>query len=636
MAPVGSKLSFQQLVEAMLYKAHRCTKPSRLNKYSASELDAMEKKLQISLSLIRGVRNLLQPINRLPPELLTLIFRQTQLHLPDFLPIRDLSASGWKWLSLLQVCRHWRGLIASTPELWSILDSGMLPERFLKRSSAVPLRVYLDLKLNYLPEDLLESIASQSIRFRELHLNMNAWQSNATIFHHFKDPAPSLSGLTLVIDGRDITNGHLPQLFSGEMPSLRKLCLKHLTSWPKGYFQNLTHVCLYDQNELTRPSMDEFLDFISSSPFLEELALVRAGPTRMTEGSSHGPPSRIISLPHLRQLDIGAWASASMVARFLSHIRVTAKVDMYIWGDGMLNAPQPDSETPASLASLLPEDISKLENMRPIKKWYFARQPRVILDTPFVSVTGAADIEGRTLHMYGTFNASQVIPTQLLSRYPVSNVESLTVRDSCMDTNGMNILDIEFWRSILQGLPELQKLEILAFRSIGFTRAIVGALMPQHATDAQPRPPLCPKLTSLTIEHDVSLPAYSIRTMIEARAKCVPPAARLEFLRVLVFDPNPQSVRQRRRRLRSMSVSEAGSSIGSHSDSEATGLENEVRTREEEEYRLHTEDDRKLLEGCVEISGEVRFEYGVPLSVGLVPDNWPTAAYNFTRGRRGS
>ncbi|KAJ3749187.1 hypothetical protein DFH05DRAFT_655895 [Lentinula detonsa] len=612
----------------------------RLNKYPAAELHAMEKKLQISVSLVRGVRNLLQPINRLPPELLTLIFRQTQSHLPDFLPIRDLSSSSWQWLSLLQVCRHWRGLIASSPQLWSELDSGILPERFLKRSSAVPLKAYLGLKLYNLSEDMLDSIASQSMRFQELHLDADSWHSSATIFHQFKCPAPILTSLTLVTDGRDIVSGALPQLFSGEMPSLRKLCLKHLTSWPKGYFQNLTHVCLYDQNEITRPTMDEFLDFLSNSPFLEELALVRAGPTGMDGAAQlHSPPSRTVSLPHLRQLDIGEWPSAPLVARFLSHLHLTANTDMYFWGDGMLNAAQPDSEIARSLALLLPEDISKLENMRGIKKWYLARQPRVILDTPFISVTGSADDKDRTLYMYGTFSASQLVPTQLLSRYPVSEVECLTVRDSCMDTDNANNLDVGFWRELLQGLPKLKKLEVLAFRSIGFTRAIVGALMPQSGTVAQQPSLPCSQLVSLTVEHDVSLPAYCIRTMAEARARCVPPAARLEHLRVLVFDPNPQNVRQRRRRLRSMSISEAGSSTGSNSDSDETediGFENEARTREEEEYRMHTEDDRRLLEECVEIPGEVKFEYGVPLSVGLVPDAWPTAAYNFTRGRRGA
>ncbi|KAJ4468288.1 hypothetical protein J3R30DRAFT_3715222 [Lentinula aciculospora] len=616
---------------------------TKLNKYSAVELDSMEQKLQISLSLIRGVRNLLQPVNKLPPELLTLIFHQTQQHLPDFLPLPEPSPSSWHWLTLLQVCRQWRGLIASSPQLWSELDSGTLPERFLRRSSTVPLKVYLSLKLHDLSEDILESIASQSRRFRELHLDADSWQSSittsSTIFHQFKFPAPTLASLTLLTDGRDIVNGTLPHMFSGEMPRLKKLCLKHLTSWPSGYFQGLTHVCLYDQNESTRPTMDEFLDFLVNSPFLEELALVRAGPTRIDVGAeSHSSPPRIVSLLHLRQLDIGEWPSAPLVARFLSHIHLTTNTDMYFWGEHMLNTAHPDSEIAGSLALLLPEDISRLENMKHIRKWYLARQPRVILDTPFVSVTRTMKGEGRTLYMYGTFSASQLLPTQLLSRYPVLEVECLAVRDSCMDTTNANNLDVGFWREILQGLPNLQKLEILAFRSIGFTRAIIGALMPQSNTVEPQSSLLCSRLTSLTIEHDVSLPAFFIRTIAEARARCIPPAARLENLRVLVFEPNPQIVR-RRRRLRSLSPSEAESSTGNNSESDGSedpGLENEAQTKEEEEYRMHTEDDRRLLEECVEILGDVQFQYGVPLSVGLVPDAWPTIAYDFTRRRRGA
>ncbi|KAJ3872711.1 hypothetical protein F5051DRAFT_444931 [Lentinula edodes] len=607
---------------------------AKLSKYSVAELDSMEQKLRISLSLVRGVRNLLQPVNRLPPELLILIFHQTQQHLSDFLPMPHPSPSSWHWLSLLQVCRHWRGLIATSPQLWSELDSALLPERFLKRSSVVPLKVYLGPKLDNLSEGLLESIAHQSNRFQELHLDADSWQSSAatsgTMFHQFKFPAPILTSLTLVTDGRGITNGILPQMFGGEMPSLKKLCLKHLTAWPRGYFQSLTHVCLYDQNESTRPTMDEFLDFLASSPSLEELALVRAGPTRTDVGTQlHSPLSKTVFLPNLRQLDIGEWSSASLVARFLSHLHLPPNTDMYFWGERMLNATHSDSEFARGLALLLPEDISKLENMRHIKKWYLARQPRVILDTPFVSVTGCMEGEGRVLYMYGTFSASQLLPIRLLSRYPVSEVECLAVRDSCTDTNNANSLDVGFWREVLRGLPRLKKLEILAFRSVGFTRAVIGALMPETNTPSL----LCSQLTSLTIEHDLGLPAYFVRSMVEARARCTPPATPLENLRVLVFEPSPSNNR-RRRRLRSMS-----SSISIDSDSEADGIvdirsESDVRTREEEEYRMHTEDDRRLLEECVEILGEVQFEYGVPLSVGLVPDAWPTLAYEFTRGRR--
>lgn len=594
----------------------------------------MEQKLQLSLSLIRGVRNFLQPIHYLPPEVLTIIFYETQQHLPDFLPMSDPSPSTWHWLTLAAVCRHWRGLIATSPHLWSEIDSGTLPERFLKRSSAVPLKVYLGLKMYDMSEEILQSIVSQSKRFRELHLDAGSWEpssgSSGSIFHRFTSPVPVLTSLTLITEGRDIVNGTLPPIFSGQMPSLRKLCLKHLTSWPRNYFQSLTHLCLYNQNPSTRPTMDEFLEFLQGSPMLEELALVRAGPTLLDVGPPQVPPSRIISLPHLRQLEIGEWPCASLVALFLSHIHLQSQTDMYFWGDRMLNAIH-NSEDAGSLALLLPEDISKLENMKDIKKWYLARQPRVILDTPFVSVTGMENgEEGRTLYMYGTFNASQLIPAQLLSRYPVSGVVSLAVRDSCTHTSNANGLDVEFWKQVLERLPALEKLEILAFRSVGFTRAVIGALVP--VVTSQTSLP-CPLLTSLTIEHDVSLPAYFIRTVVETRAQFTSAPTRLKKLRVLVFEPNPQNDKPINQ-LRSGITSDGESSVGSNSDSDDTEdirTENEFQTREEEEYRRHTEDDRKLLEGCPESLGEVEFEYGIPLSVGIVPETWPTRAFEWTR-----
>ncbi|KIK68859.1 hypothetical protein GYMLUDRAFT_621994 [Collybiopsis luxurians FD-317 M1] len=270
--------------------------------------------------------------------------------------------------------------------------------------SSAPLKVYLGLKPSAIPERLLESIASESSRFEELHIDSDLWQSDGgplgAIFQRFTSPAPMLQSLSLVTHGRDFPGGALPHMFSDQMPCLRKLCLKHFTSWPRDYFQGLTHLCLYDQ-ESTRPTMDEFLDFLENSPLLEELALVRAGPLRLETGAqSHIPSSRLVSLPRLRQLDIGEWPSSLLVARFLSHIHLPFQTNMYFWGNSMLNGINPDSNTASGLSLLLPEDISKLENMKHIKKWYLARQPRVILDTPFVSLTSDPGKSGsRTLYI---------------------------------------------------------------------------------------------------------------------------------------------------------------------------------------------------------------------------------------------
>ncbi|KAF9258972.1 hypothetical protein L218DRAFT_840496, partial [Marasmius fiardii PR-910] len=108
------------------------------------------------------------------------------------------------------------------------------------------------------------------------HMNTDGWFSNTPIYQSLNHPAPNLSSLSIVTKGRDVVGGALPSIFADDMPSLRQLTLEHFTSWPSTYFTHLTHLCLFDQwNETptSRPTTAEFLDFLESSPQLEELAI---------------------------------------------------------------------------------------------------------------------------------------------------------------------------------------------------------------------------------------------------------------------------------------------------------------------------------------------------------------------------
>ncbi|KAG7444923.1 uncharacterized protein BT62DRAFT_863545, partial [Guyanagaster necrorhizus] len=107
------------------------------------------------------------------------------------------------------------------------------------------------------------------------HIAADGWEGDTSIYQRLcaADAAPHLVSLTIMTEGRDVVGGVLPQLFSGQMPNVRQLCLAHFTSWPVGLFTNLTHLCLHDQCDVGRMTTSEFLDFIEQSPRLEELNL---------------------------------------------------------------------------------------------------------------------------------------------------------------------------------------------------------------------------------------------------------------------------------------------------------------------------------------------------------------------------
>jgi len=606
----------------------------------------MEQKLQVAVSLLRGVRNSLQPVNKLPPELLSLIFGELQQRLPNFLPMIEGGPSPVPvyaydnhhkdWLNLLHVCRLWRGILATSPYLWSTVDSGLIPETFMKRSMAAPLTVYLGIRTQEVSEKLLCQVIGHSMRLNQLHLSTEGWDGDTPIYQYLSasSEAPLLTSLTVLTDGENVVNGVLPMIFSGKTPRLTQLCLKYFTSWPFNEFSGLTHLCLYNQHESTRPTTSSFLEFLASSPQLEHLSLIQAGPTRPDGVETLVPHNQIVSLRYLKELNIGDWPSARLVSRLLSHLELPPTTDMYIWGAPLNNVDD-------DLSLLLPPDISRLEHLHNIKRWYFARQPRVILDTPFIAVAGSP----RTLYMYGTFSYNQIRP--VISSYPLGQVHTLGVRDSCGNGNRM---PQTIWTEIFEKVPLLEYLQILAFRSYSITRTVLTALMPSSSpipsrgssdsgsnsssaraglSHALPEskskqlpsvePPssniLCPLLHTLTIEHDFSLPAYFISTVASSRAALGSPISRLK---VLVFDRHPYESRA----------------------SSDAGVDREDSEGDEEylSYMVDTEDHKQLLTNTLRRTGEngvpegeVVFEYNIPLSMNIVPETWPTRAWEWAR-----
>ncbi|KAK0488982.1 hypothetical protein IW261DRAFT_1442571 [Armillaria novae-zelandiae] len=454
--------------------------------------------------------------------------------------------------------RDWLSLLHSLPRppfLWASVDTSLMLEKFLKRSVSAPLTLYLGIRKPGVSEKVLDATLQYSRRFREFHIAVDGWEGGTSIYPRLcaADGAPYLVSLTIMTEGRGVVGGVLPPI--------RQLCLAHFTSWPAGLFTNLTHLCLHDQSDVGRMTTSEFLDFIEQSPRLEELNLIRAGPIRPDASDAPTPPpDRFISLPHPART--GPWGLA---LSFRDHDEDFGK--------------------------LLPVDNSRLANLHNIKKWYLARQPLVILDTPCISVAGSV----QTLYMYGTFSASQI-------------------------ESSFDFIKLE---TRIQRLPRLASLRILAFGSPSTTRSVLQALRPKsdgdHVSTVKSKKSgsdlsskssesdddydeiLCPSLITLGIEHDATLPAYFVSTIAEARAKRSCP---IKTLKVLVYHSYPFSVRP-------------PSPVTAVSDSDT-----------DQEYQMHTEDDMRLFKRHFE---EVVFEKDQPLSMDVVPRTWPTRAFEWTR-----
>jgi hypothetical protein len=606
-------------------------------------LDALEDRLQVLASLLRGIRNVKQPIHQLPPEILFAIFSSTQQHLPSFLPLPDMPPNPIpgtlvydshfrEWLSLLHVCRHWRGVIAQLPLLWSEIDGNLVPKSFLRRAKGAQLTVYLGIRKYGYPKEVLEALIPRIARIKELHVAGGSLLNlDGGIYKKFDLEADSLQSLTLVTDGRHPGTDILPRLFGGETPVLKMLTLEHFTSWPGNSFDNLTHLCLYDQPIGSGMTTAYFLDFLEQSPLLEELALIRAGPILPNEEDEPVFVDRFVHLKNLKELNIGDWPSpfpgpgpaispASLVARFLSHLMIPRSARTFIWPLHL----RPDED----LTSYLPLNITSLHfNLQCVENWYFTCQPPVISGVPFMAIIGST----QTLYTYGTFHANQILPMVRPSftpsssfhgggRFPISQLRTFVIRDSCTRNER---LPTGVWKELLDAMPKLTSLRVLAFDSPTTTRSVLSALLPEEDPVLKEEVVSCPTLKSLGIEHDATLPSFFIGRVAAERARLGKP---IQSVKVLVYSTKTASevfVPPRSSFSRSRSP---------RSDLPPLPADEEESDDREQEFLSRTKDDLELLKDHVK---ELLFEHKRPLSTDMVPPGWPTKPYQWTTVRRG-
>ncbi|KAK0232531.1 hypothetical protein IW262DRAFT_1450981 [Armillaria fumosa] len=567
-------------------------------KWTTDKLDAIERRLQIAAAMIRGARNALQPINRLPPELLAIIFLMRQEHLPSFLPIPCVGIYRPRhyrdWLKVLHVCRHWRAITATYTRLWATIDTDLDPATFIRRSSKAPLTVYVGIRSGKINQSDLEIILRQTRRIRELHIDAFKWQTSAApLYELLKKPAKSLLSLTILIDGdRNSTPHDLPTLFRGRMPRLKQLCLEHISTWPKTHFQNLTHVCLYRQDRAFRPCTNDFLDFLEGCPLLEELALIDAGPTRSTAGDVPAVFShRVVPLNHLRELNYGSLGYALPITRLLSHLALPASASMYFWG-APLQLPTEE------LSQLIPDKPSHLHNLCNIKE---CRLIRSLLSVG--SSYQLVAVVDSVIYICGLFSPPEVVG--MISHYPLNDVDTLVIEERLL--NSFSNITTTMWKDIFGYFPNLTYLRLRPYCLPSPTRNILSALYPTQNPAGSASEIICPLLRSVQIEGgDDAVPAAYIALLAGARREEGSP---ITDLKISSFDPRSLRPKPPPLSLRSSSPS-THSSASNASDSDSDDLP-------------AGEEDVNILKEHIP-NVEVLKKQDV---VGMFPPRWPTRAH---------
>ncbi|CCM03247.1 uncharacterized protein FIBRA_05373 [Fibroporia radiculosa] len=435
----------------------------------------------------------LSPIHSLPVETLANIFWLLAESMSSSFPASLSSrVASYSWIQVTRVCRYWRTTALAYSSLWAILDTAQ--PRFVRtaltRAGSAPLKVILrdgiyEAYIAATLEDTLlrAQIAERSDQIEELHIEPR-FKYGPGLLEAFYRPAPALRSLIIKnCHGRQ--HHELPRMFDGYTPILARLEIWGFSAWPENMFINLTHLCLRDQPKHLRPPLRTFLDMLAACPLLECLILVDAGPTADEGDPSADESPRVVPLAMLRNLDIGHWSSAKLIARFLRCLDLPSTAVVHFWAMPLF----PSYEItdigqllPDNLALLLPfHNLHTIVIMPPTKPQgcgMFSEHP----DLQALTVCDGA------LHMLGDFPVYQTL-------YPLLCKLDLQYVRIFISYKTRN-LDPDKWPALLSRMPRLSSLTV-----VPNSMAALFALFPT-IPDGQDLPLPCPALQSLTVmEH---------------------------------------------------------------------------------------------------------------------------------------
>ena len=511
------------------------------------------------MGLFRRYENNNLPINKLPVEIISRIFRFAVAPNPDVLG--DPSEQVYLAITIAEVCSRWRTIALEDPSLWyHIVDSNRIqpidPRLILERSGTSTLHVHTVVpheKAGAIPHHVLETFPE---RVQALHLTIPI--QSADVLNTLKRLPPLLALDLLTIRAPDQGNGdgrieevspQWPLLFSGETP---KLCALHLGPGiqfiPGNRFPVLAHLRL---TRLPKPTLtvDKLVRLLSNCPQLVTLQV---------DGSPIEPASaeftanmKLISLPLMQAL----WINLARVAPVFAIIaclefpsNVNIRLSNLIASRGDYNDHTFGNAQPPVLITPLPalrniEGLTHLDVLewlpygeleennplytRPVNFHFIARGPQAALWIHFA-----------TGH-YGPRSAVARILPDLYALLPTEDLTSLQV--SVVDPS-----HIAHVASLLEGAPRLRTFALRGkySRRDGETQEGLDVL----ARTLTPTPPIqdsevarvpAPMLESLSIDmQDVSITSSEACVrMVEQRALCGHP---LRSISLVIPVPSPK------------------------------------------------------------------------------------------------
>lgn len=231
------------------------------------QVESLEATAYNVLKVIPSLRNLLQPVNRLPPETLSHIVQ----HVPH-----EKARDTRSIIPLTHVCRYWRRSIVSTPGNWTFISSRNkdVAALSLQRAKAAPLQINLDMDQVRKNPGFSDLIAPYIRNTETLHVCcLLTTKELMQTLPNFPRSTPNLRSLSLFPELRDAEwDLFTDHRFGPLIPTLTHLSLMNIPLYPAFlHLKTLTDLTLrYLRFNL---HLDAFLDFLEGNRSLERATL---------------------------------------------------------------------------------------------------------------------------------------------------------------------------------------------------------------------------------------------------------------------------------------------------------------------------------------------------------------------------
>ena len=259
------------------------------------------------------LRNMMAPVNKLPPEIISCVARSVLSH---------HAIHARKIVPLTHVCRYWRDSIISTPENWTLISNQRegLAALSLERAKAAPLTVRLDVhKLVSTNDPRFSDLLLSHARFiRFLSISGFSMIKELTqALPDFPKSMPNLQSLVLASEGQ--TNSAQPSdPFDFSAHTLRNLSLRYIPFYPSFlHLRTLTEFTLVDN--YFNLHLDVILSFLEESNLLESanfwIRFVEPSLRRSRRGAPVGNGLRRLLISSFDTLDCRALISSIALQR---------------------------------------------------------------------------------------------------------------------------------------------------------------------------------------------------------------------------------------------------------------------------------------------------------------------------------